>query len=166
MKDEYVKNQKKQIKALNAYKKHNKKGFIYGLLAIAVAAFFPRSLALGLQGLFGDFWGGSIAFFTQWGIAGISAITSAYNLIKARHSVKKLENSQDEEGYIIDRLELDRTKKEGEVNSLKKTINRLLGKSNTKEEISQKAPVLDNIEKENKNSEIDSEEKGKTYIKD
>ena len=79
MKDEYLKNQKKQEKALNAYKKHNKKAFVYGLLAVIVAAFFPRSLALGLQGLFGDFWGGSIAFFAQWGIVGIGAIGSIYN---------------------------------------------------------------------------------------
>lgn len=129
---EYRENQKKQKKSLKKYRRHIIKAAIFGGIAIASAFLFPTGLVGVLKGLLGDYIGGSVAFFTQWGLAGAGIIGATSNVIKANVERNKIEKSQDEEEDIVDCIINENDNLERKVNNLEKQKDKTINKDNTK----------------------------------
>ena len=154
---EYQKNQKQQKKSFSKFRKFMGKVLLWGGIAVASAFVVPYELMLGaLKPILGESIAINATFFTQWGIAGLGVIGAAVNAIKAHRERKKIENAQDEEEDIVDRIITENDNLNRKVDSLEKQKVKEENKSNTK--------TNSNLIKSNNSIDYEEEEE-KTYTR-
>ena len=122
MDKEYRANQRKQKKTFKKFRKYIGRIFLWAGIGIASAAFFPGAAVMSaLKGVMGDLLATSVAFFGQWGIAGVGFIGAMVNAIKAHHAAKTIDNSQEEEENIVDCIVRDKDNLQIKVDNLSRT---------------------------------------------
>ena len=120
MDKEYRANQRKQKKTFKKFRKYIGRIFLWAGVGIASAAFFPGAAVMGaLKGVVGDLLATSVAFFSQWGIAGVGFIGAMVNAFKAHHAAKTIDDLQDEEENTVDGICRDKDNAEKELTAVK-----------------------------------------------
>lgn len=121
MDKEYSKNQRSQKKSFKEYRKHMIRAGISIVLALLGTFAFPSSLVVELLKGFGEYVGVSVAVWSKILLMAGGTIGTIVNGIKAKKVKDKIDDLNDLEEEIVEKIVYDKEKLEQKNHDLEKT---------------------------------------------